>query len=303
MVASTNPLPASIRPSQLEQQRIPATRGFENVRARQVVDSWSEATLASVWMDEYGKTLCIALDRLLTTPVSRSLRIDERVFNGSWSVGDDSVVSAVIVKGEESTTQMPRPNADLAVIYQEGSTRSFEEPVTIERFIEAPTEMEWGPIDLNPSKFGTDPMLGSLPGRGTWVGAVSSLSDSNDDPETWVQQSGIGYSVVIERLGQRTLKVTETLTNIPGGRTVYLKTPLEGTQIHPAYRGQPSPTIRGLWTTTWMDFTITGASTWPDWAEELNHDSSWWLTPADAQRVADALAAEVTQPMPTLSSV
>lgn len=303
VVASTNPLPASIRRSALEQERIPATRGMENVRARQVIDSWSEATLASVWMDEHGQAHCVARDQLLTTPVSRSLRIDERVFDGSWSVGDDSVVSAVILKGEESTTQRPSPVYDKAVIYQEGSSRTVEASEVIERFIEAPGEMEWGPIDLSPSRFGTDPMLGSLPGRGTWVGAVSSLSDSNDDPETWVQQSGIGYSVVIERLGQRTLKVTETLTGIPGGRTVYLKTPLVGTQIHPAFRGQPSPTIRGLWTTTWMDFTITGASTGPDWAEELSHDSSWWLTPADAQRVADALAAEVTEPMPTLSRV
>ena len=303
VVASTIPLPASIRRSTLEQQRIPATRGVENVRARQVVDSWSGATLASVWMDEHGQTHCVARDRLLTTPVSRSLRIDERVFDGSWSVGDDSVFSAVILKGEESTTQRPSPVYDRAVIYQEGSSRSVESSEVIERFIEAPSEMEWGPIDLTPSRFGIDPMLGYLPGRGTWVGAVSSLSDSNDDPETWVQQSGIGYSVVIERLGQRTLKVTETLTGIPGDRTVYLKTPLEGTQIHSAYRGQPSPTIRGQWTTTWKDFTITGASRGPDWAEELNHDSSWWLTPADAQRVADALAAEVTQPMPTLSSV
>ena len=303
VVASTNPLPASIRRSALEHERVPATRGMENVRARQVIDSWSEATLASVWMDERGQAHCVARDQLLATPVSRSLRIDERVFDGSWSVGDDSVASAVILKGEESTTQRPSPARDRAVIYQEGSSRSVESSEVIERFIEAPSEMEWGPIDLSPSKFGTDPMLGSLPGRGTWVGAVSSLSDSNDDPETWVQQSGIGYSVVIERLGQRTLKVTETITGVPGGRTVYLKTPLVGTQIHPAYRGQPSPTIRGRWTTTWMDFTITGASTGPDWAEELSHDSSWWLTPADAQRVADALAAEVTQPMPTLSSV
>ena len=303
VVASTNPLPASIRPSQLEQQRLPATRGFENVRARQVVDSWSEATLASVWMDEHGKTLCIARDRLLASPVSRSLRIDERVFAGSWSVGDDSVVSAVIVKGEESTTQMPRPNADLAVIYQEGSTRSFEEPVTIERFIEAPTEMEWGPIDLTPSQFGIDPMLGALPGRGTWVGAVSTLSDSNDSPETWAHQSGIVHTATIERLGQRTLKVTESINWVPAGRTVYMKTPLVGTQISPAYRGQASPTIRGRWTTTWTDFTVTGATTGPDWADELTHDSGWWLTPADAQRFADALAAEVTEPMPTLSRV
>ena len=303
VVASTNPLPASIRTSQLEQQQAPATRGFENVRARQVVDSWSEATLASVWMDEHGKTLCIARDRLLATPVSRSLRIDERVFNGSWSVGDDSVVSAVIVKGEESTTQNPSADEDLAIIYQEGSTRSFEEPVTIERFIEAPTEVEWGPIDLTPSQFGIDPMLGAIPGRGTWVGAVSTLSDSNDSPETWAHQSGIVHTATIERLGQRTLKITESINWVPAGRTVYMKTPLVGTQISPAYRGQPSPTIRGRWTTTWTDFTVTGATTGPGWADELTHDSGWWLTPADAQRFADALAAEVTEPMPTLSRV
>ena len=303
VVASTNPLPASIRRSALEQERIPATRGMENVRARQVIDSWSEATLASVWMDEHGQTHCVARDRLLTTPVSRSLRIDERVFDGSWSVGDDSVVSAVILKGEESTTQQPRPNEDMAIIYQESSARTVDAAEVVERFIEAPGEAEWGPIDLTPSRFGIDPMYGNLPGRGTWIGAVSSLSESNDDPETWVHQSGITYTAQIERLGQRTLKLTETVTGIPGARTVYLKTPLVGTQIHPAFRGVPSPTIRGRWTTTWTDFTITGASTGPDWAEELNHDSSWWLTPADAQRVADALAAEVTQPMPTLSGV
>ena len=303
VVASTNPLPASIRRSALEQERIPATRGMENVRARQVIDSWSEATLASVWMDEHGQAHCVARDRLLTAPVSRSLRIDERVFGGSWSVGDDSVVSAVILKGEESTTQQPRPNEDMAIIYQESSARTVDAAEVVERFIEAPSEMEWGPIDLTPSRFGIDPMYGNLPGRGTWIGAVSSLSESNDDPETWVHQSGITYTAQIERLGQRTLKLTETVTGIPGARTVYLKTPLVGTQIHPAFRGVPSPTIRGRWTTTWTDFAITGASTGPDWAEELNHDSSWWLTPADAQRVADALAAEVTQPMPTLSGV
>ena len=303
VVASTNPLPVSIQRSMLEQERIPATRGFENVRARAVVDSWSEATLASVWMDEHGQAHCVARDQLLTTPVSRSLRIDERVFDGSWSVGDDSVVSAVVLKGEESTTQQPRPNEDMAIIYQESSARTVDGTEVVERFIEAPGEVEWGPIDLTPSRFGIDPMYGNLPGRGTWIGAVSSLSESNDDPETWVHQSGITYTAQIERLGQRTLKLTEAVTGVPGGRTVYLKTPLVGTQIHPAFRGVPSPTIRGRWTTAWTDFTITGASTGPDWAEELSHDSSWWLTPADAQRVADALAAEVTQPMPTLSSI
>ena len=304
VVASTAELPIWIQPSALEQERIPATRGVENVTARSVVDAWSEATLASLWMDEHGRPYAIARDRLVTSPLQRTVRVDERVFAGSWSVGDDSQRRRVIVKGQEAAIDRTGDGSLMqAVIYQESSSRSFDTSEVIERFIEAPSEEEWGPVDLTANRFGIDPMLGAAPGRGTWIGAVSSLRDSSDDPETWVHQSGIGYSILIERLGQRTLKVTETLTGVPSTRSVYLKAADAFTQIHPAYRGVPSPTIRGEWKTTWADFTVAGASEGQSWAEDLIHDSSWWLTPADAQRVADALAAEVTQPMPTLSSV
>lgn len=304
IVASTPRLPAAWQGSALETEFLPASRSIQNVPARQVVDAWSEATLASVWMDEHGKTWCIARDRLLARPVSRTLRVDERVLAGSWTVGDDQVRSGVVVKGQESAVErIGDGSAQKTTIYQESSARSLDSDEVIERFIETPAEEEWGPIDLTPSRFGIDPMAGELPGRGTWIGAVSSLNGVSDDPETWVHQNGISYTATIEQLGQRTLKVTEVIAGVPGTRTVYLKTPLVGTQIHPAYRGVPSPTIRGAWKTTWADFTVTGATTGPSWAPALEHDASWFLTPANARRFADALAAEVTEPMPTLSRV
>ena len=304
IVASTAELPVSIQLSSLEQERSIATRSAENVTARSVVDAWSEATLSSLWMDEHGRPFAFARDRLLDRQVSRTLRIDEEVFDGTWSVGDDSRRRSVVVKGQAAALDRLGDGSTMrTLIYQEGSSRTVDGSEVFERFIEAPSEEEWGPVDLTANQFGIDPMLGAAPGRGTWIGAVSSLRDSSDDPETWVHQNGITYTITIERLGNRTLKVTETIGGVPWNRSVYLKTASELTQIHPTYRGIPSPTIRGAWKTTWADFTVTGSSEGPPWAEELVHDASWWLTPADAQRFADALAAEVTQPMPTLSQV
>lgn len=300
VVASTPKHPLRWFQSSLSGASVWATRGVENVRARQVVDTWGDATLNAVWMDEEGVPTTRPRDHLITATTARTVHIQERVFDGTWSVGDDQVRSGVIVLGEEGLLDWPR---DTTTLYQESSARSVETSEVIERFISVPTEEEWGPVDLTPSKFGVDPMLGSLPRIGTWIAAVSSLSESSEDPETWVHQNGITYTAEIERLGQRTLKVTETVANIPSGRTVYLKTPLVGTQIHYTFRGVASPTIRGTWKSTWADFQARSELQGPAWAEPLVLEAGSWLTPAEAQAVADVLAAEVTSPIPTLSGV
>lgn len=300
VVASTPKHPLRWHPSTLSGASVWATRGVENVRARQVVDKWGDATLNAVWMDEEGVPTTRPRDHLISAATVRTVHVQERVFDGAWSVGDDQVRSGVIVTGEEGLLDWPR---DTVTLYQESSARSVETPEVIERFISVPTEEEWGPVDLTPSKFGVDPMLGSRPRIGTWIAAVSSLSDSSEDPETWVHQNGITYTAQIERLGQRTLKVTETVANIPGDRTVYLKTPLVGTQIHYTFRGVASPTIRGTWKSTWADFQVRSEQQGPSWAEPLVLEAGSWLTPTEAQAVADVLAAEVTSPIPTLSEV
>ena len=302
-VASTPKHPVRWFQSALSGAAVPATRGVENVRARQVVDAWGDATLNAVWMDEHGVPTTRPRDQLVTAATARTVHVQERVFDGTWSVGDDQVRSGVVVNGEEGLLDFPSSTQHLATLYQESSARSVESPEVIERFISVPTEEEWGPVDLTPSKFGVDPMLGSLPRVGTWIAAVSSLSNSSEDPETWVHQNGITYTATFERLGQRTLKVTETVANISAGRTVYLKTPLVGTQIHYSFRGVASPTIRGFWKSTWADYQVRSELQGPAWAEPLVLEAGSWLTPAEAQAVADVLAAEVTSPIPTLSGV
>ena len=302
-VASAPEYPLRWFESSLSGGSVRATRGVENVRARQVVDAWGDATLNAVWMDEHGVPTTRPRDHLLAATAARTVHVQDRVFDGTWSVGDDQVRSGVIVHGEEGLLDFPSSTQHLATLYQESSARSVESSEVIERFISVPTEEEWGPVDLTPSKFGVDPMLGSLPRVGTWIAAVSSLSNSSDDPETWVHQNGITYNATFERLGQRTLKVTEMVANISAGRTVYLKTPLVGTQIHYSFRGVASPTIRGFWKSTWADYQVRSELQGPAWAEPLVLEAGSWLTPAEAQAVANVLAAEVTSPIPTLSGV
>lgn len=305
VVAARPRLPMAWGWSSIELDTMRVSRGFENVPARDVLDSWSEATLASYWMDEFGKPSAVARDVLSARSPVRTVAVAERLFSGSWSIGDDQVRSRVDVKGLrgalEAYSSTTRPYR--AEIFQEQSARAFESEMTVERFIEAPTDTDWGPVDLYPSRYGTDPHSGNAPGAGTWVGAVSTVTGDNDSPELWAQGEGVNYAVQIERLGHRALKVTESIANVPAGKTVYLKSASERTFVAPAYRDKPSPTIRGEWKSTWADFTVTSAQRGPSWAPPLEHDSSWWLTPADAKRLADTLAAEVTTPMPTLSGV
>ena len=303
VVASTPKHPLRWFGSALSGALVPATRGVENVRARSVVDAWGDATLNAVWMDEEGVPITRPRDHLLAAATARTVHVQERVLAGDWSVGDDQVRSAVIVKGEEGLQHAPSRTQPVVTLYQESSARSIDAPEVIERFLSVPPEEEWGPVDLIPSKFGVDPMLGNLPMFGTWIAAVSSLSNSSEDPETWVHQNGITYTAQLERLGQRTVKVTETISGIPGDRTVYLKTPLEGTQIHYTFRGIASPTIRGFWKSTWADYQVRSEQRGPAWAEPLVLEAGPWLTPTEAQAVADVLAAEVTVPIPTLSGV
>lgn len=306
LAATVPKFPAAWQYSALETEYLGATRSIENVTARSVVDSWSEATLASVWMDELGKTWCVARDRLVARGVSRTMRIDERVFSGSWSVGDDSVRSRVIVKASQPAINRPKATEDRALIYQEGSVRTFETSETVERFIEADPEVEWGPVDLTASHYSNGQISGDGPAKGTYIHGVTVPTNDSTAKDQWIWHANNPgtYNILIEQLGHRTLKLTETVVP-PPGRVAYLKAPDEDatTSLRTAYRDVPSPTIRGRWTTSWASYTVTGSSTGPSWAEDLEHDASWFLTPSNAQVFANALSAEVTAPMPTLSRV
>lgn len=277
-----------------------ATRGIENSTARAVVDSWSDATLASVWMDELGTPVMRPRDVLVTGEVARQVRVDERVFTGSWSVGDDAVRSRVEITGQQGALRFRRDGQYRFPVHEERSSRTFDAPEVVERFITAPAEDEWGPIDTTVSRAGDT--FSGLAIRDSWEAALVTLA--GEQSEKWAQTNGVWFQTLIERLGQRTLKITETITTMPAGATVAFKLPSpEMTTATPhAMRDTPMPLIRAAWVSSWAEYRVTGASTGPSWAPAMEHDASWWLTPDNAQAVADALSSEVTEPMPTLSS-
>lgn len=303
--------PAALRLPIISYSRLPATRGFENVAARTVVDGWGESVLASVWQDEFGQTEVCSRAAMLARPVSRTVRVSERVFSGSWAIGEDSVYSSVVVVGEQGVVRkssIAQPRID---VYQEQSTRVMSESTTEERFIEAEPEVDWGTVDTEARHAhdgpGAGEMPGDGPGRGTWIHAVTLSADAETPGgEWWIWYPGFpggNYTIQIERLGHRTLKITEAVT-VPSGRVAYLKSPAldTTTRLRPAYRDLPSPIIRADWTSTWARYSrkaSAGASQFP----VLEHDVGWWLTPTDAQKLANSLAAEVSTPMATLSQI
>lgn len=312
MVADMTPWPVRWRPSTLATTQLEATRGIENETARSVVDQWSESTLASVWMDEVGAVVARPRDNFINAASSRELRIDERVFSGSWSVGDDSVRSSVIVTGEQGAVERPHVEKYRALVYQEGNARTFDTAETVERFIEAPGDTEWGPIDLTASRWtSSGSTSGILPASGTWIHAVVIYDGGGGPEDRWAWgnvPSPSTYSITIERLGQRTLKLTEQVAPGSGVDAVYLKSPekkdaQEAGWIASPFRNVASPVIRGFWISTWTDFSVAGVLRGPSWAPVFEHAAGWWLHPVDAQKLADTLAAELVEPMVTLSGV
>lgn len=279
-----------------------ATRGIENSTARSVVDSWSDATLAPVWMDELGTPAMRPRDVLVNGAVARQVRIDERVFAGSWSVGDDAVRSRVEITGQQGALRFRRDGEYRFPVHEERSGRTFDAPEVVERFITAPAEEEWGPIDTTVSRAGDT--FSGLAIRDSWEGARVTLAGEQTE-KGWAQANGVWFQTLIERLGQRTLKITETITTMPAGATVSFKlpSPEAPTATPHAMRDMPMPLIRAAWVSSWAEYRVTGTSMGPAWAPAMEHDASWWLTPENAQAVADALSAEVTKPIPTLSGV
>ena len=304
IVARTPAMLPTIQRSALEQVRIPATRGVQNVAARQIVDEWSEATLGSVWMDEYGRLQMVARDRLLERSPSRVVQVGERVFAGSWSIGHDSVYSGVVVKGLRATVSTG-PGLR-TVLYQPGNVQAIDPGEPLEQIVSVPDHEDWIDLDTN-----------WRPVRNAREGIVNDAAFAARDGSFWqivfadpsdmdrYRWTGAGFEVMsarIERLGQRAVKITHQITNTTAKLKYYLASPSAAINYPLQYQGVPMPILRGRALVSWTEYTAT-AGGGPSWAPTLVLDSGWWLTPADAQRVADALAAEVTRPMPTLSGV
>ncbi|MDO4820922.1 MAG: hypothetical protein Q4A03_02580 [Rothia sp. (in: high G+C Gram-positive bacteria)] len=301
VVTNSPKYPVAYRKSWIERARTVATRTFENRQARTIVDEWGAATLASMWMDELGKPCAWARDRLVSMDPSRKIKVSEKVFSGQWELGRDSRRGDVTVVGEYATVQRSRPGLVEVTVYQPTTAKTFEESQKVEEFYSVPAEEEWGQVDITPlqANRGNHFKLNN----GTWIGGTF-FKDDADTTDEEVSFNGDPASLKLEKLGLRTLKgIIGFQFGSVTSATGYLQT-RNIPRYHPVWRSQPTPIIRAVWRSQWAGYTVHGKTRVDGQGlKSYKHECGPWLTPSDAQRLADAISAEVTQERYTFTGV
>lgn len=293
--------PVKLLRSSLEQERVPATRGFENVTAESIISEWCAATLTSVWVDEAGQPIAAARDRLVTPKPEITDKIEEKVFSGAWSTARDGVRSRVIIKGQEASRSGSA--AARHVVYQPENIIELTPGETKEIFYTFPDEIDVIGLDTN-----FRPVVKAKAGIYDWeafntgVGSWWSISFENKaEPEgyRWTGPSSNHEDITgtLERLGQRTLKMTLLVKQNSASSIdkYYLATPSLGTGLRFANRGLSTPIIRATNINTWVDYVVEAPGSVPVQAPAFELEASWWLTRADATRVAASLTENISR--------
>lgn len=302
--------PAKLLRSALEQERIPATRGFENVTAESIISTWCKATLATVWVDETGQTIAAARDRLITGRPAITDRVEEKVFAGAWVSARDGVRSKVIVKGQE-VNRAASPTAK-HVVYQPENVIELTPGQVHEIFYTYPDEIDVIGLDANfrpvvKAKAGIYDWEAFNSGTGSWW-AISFENKAEPEGYRWTGALA-GHediSGTLEKLGQRTLKLT-FVVHPNQARWIdkyYLITPSLATGLRFGNRAVPMPVVRATNINTWTDFRLDVTPPGPPVAAPpFVLESDWWLTRADAARVADSLAQGISSQNITFDSL
>lgn len=293
------PLPL-LQLSALEQVRILATRGCENVTCESVISEWAAATLSTVWVDEEGRLNIAARDRLAAGKAEILDKVSEKVFGGAWKTARDGVRSGVLIEGVAPNFRGGNEWAG-TVAFQPDNIQELDPNKDVEIFHSWPDEVDVHGLDTN-----MRPLVNSKKkifawaefnkGVGSWW---STVFENQEEPEgyRWTGDAANheDLSAKLERLGQRTVKMTfrvQKKTN-KGPEKYYLATPsIAVGDLRFGNRGIPMPILRCQTLVTWTKFQRRHKSSSPT-GSVYRLDSDWWLHPEDASRVARALAAEI----------
>lgn len=297
------PLPRLL-PSALEQKRVPATRGFENVTCQSVVEAWCAATLSAVWIDEEGRLNMAARDRLAAGVSVITDRVSERVFGGSWKTARDGVRSAVTIKGLEPNAQ-GAGGVPSVIANQPGNIQELQPGEKTEIFVTWPDNVDVHNLDTNMrpvvnAKKNVFDWDAFNKGRGSWW-AISFENQEAPEGYRWTGGNATHEDLYahLERLGQRTVKTTFQVTKKSAGgpEKYYLCTPsLAVGNLRFGNRGIPMPILRCETLVTWTDYKITARAKGEAGRRggDYTLEAGWWLDPEDGGRVARALVNEIS---------
>ena len=295
------PLPRLL-PSALEQVRVPATRGFENVTCESIVSSWCQSTLSTVWVDEEGRLNMAARDRLAAGPVTVTDQMSERVLGGSWKTARDGVRSSVTVKGKNPTVQGNGVDAVMTA-WEPDNLTEIPANEELEIFAQWPDDVDVLGLDTNfrpvvKSKQNIFAYKEFNTGRGSWW-AISFENQEDPPGYRWTGNAANHEDISgrLEKLGQRTVKLTLRVEKKTSGgpEKYYLCTPSLGAdELRYGNRARPVPVLRCHTKVTWTDYTLKRLiRKAPLGAPPFTLEVGWWIHNEDARRIIGALTEEL----------
>lgn len=265
------------------------SRAIEKRKASDVLAEIGSATLTAMWIDETGTMQWAPTDRLHAQAPILTVTTEQDIFELGWQESLQATRSRVNVDYLEAAAEYARRYT--VTLYQPNSAATITENEPIEEFITPPGDEEWIAVDGSMSR-ASDNIAAFNRGEGSFFGAV--IEDINGD---YVWSSATNRQ--LQRLGLTTWKLTQTGT---GPNKMLMSNP-DDPGLYRSKRGVPLPILRGQARIMLADARVTGATTGPSWAPELDHDIKHWGRASDAQRVADWLSAQLASPIITLTNL
>ena len=257
----------------------------------------AEAELAAMWIDEDGVLQWRNRERLRDQPVRAAYTSRTSLMGLSWSMDSQATRRKVSVKYRLPAT---RRSLTHSIKAWQGSEAEIRVGEVHEEFVEPGQDEDWIDVDGTLVYLTPDNISAFNSGRGSWQG-IQNLNAKGEQSTATGTNTTSTFRAVTPGKWAYTLKVL----SLPAGvDRVKLATDEDDGRIAPTYRGEALPIIRCRAKITWADVTAQAAPTGPSWAQDLDHDASWWVqSEAEAQKLADEIGDQLTRTTPQVESV
>lgn len=273
---------------------------IESRNVADLIDEICKATLTAAWWDESGVLQMIPSDKLRGgAPVQTITTLDD-ITKLDWEDSLLSVRSSVEVAWKSPSISKGRM---MRKELFRGPGDSMEAQDTVEVFATPDGDTEWFGADRSPRRLDDSNWGAYNRKKGSFVGAYFMNADDEELPT-----SSRPLTITTENLGTTAIKIIHTAGALGAGVEANLGTSENSIALRPAARGHDLPVIRGFGEGKWMDEVTKSATTGPAYAPALSHDLKFWGHRffgggSVAQRIADYIAQQVTNPTPTITGL
>lgn len=266
------------------------SRTIEKTNIRDLLSEIGQATLTAMWIDEFGVMQWAPTNLIYLGTPTRTLTTLNDVLELGWEESLQATRRKVTADFEGVALGLSYSYQ--RTVYKADSSEALPQGVT-EEFISPPDDEEW---------FGVDTSIWRVTAnfdrfnrrKGSFFGGVV---ETGTDTYTWADSD---YVMTMAQIGPKTWKLTH---NNETGEAVAPITHPTDQRVRTSLRDYSLPIIRALGLARFFPFEVTGASTGPSWAPDLNMDLGAWAIEGHAQNVVNWVSARLSSPLITLTDL